>query len=149
MATTENPYTRRLALLSLYEGGFYKELPAIVREGVGGDGIDYLDMLLVAPDVGDEVKKDAELSKSVVSFVMKIQVALSRQENGGHYKGSIDGIYGKGTREAIRDFQEENDIAQPSDALPELIVVGRDSLDALGIDPDIFTLEVCAVSSIC
>ncbi len=62
---------------------------------------------------------------STGSVVREIQTRLS---NWGYYFGSIDGIFGSKTEEAVRFFQRKNGLSQDG-------VAGPATLSALGINP--------------
>ena len=52
----------------------------------------------------------------------------TRLKNWGYYSGSVDGVYGSRTEEAVRYFQRKNGLAQDGQ-------VGNQTLAALGITP--------------
>ena len=52
-------------------------------------------------------------SKNSSAWIMAVQIAL---EERGIDVGKVDGIFGAGTRAAVRTFQEENEIT--ADGLP-------------------------------
>ena len=52
----------------------------------------------------------------------------TRLKNWGYYSGSVDGVYGSRTEEAVRYFQRKNGLAQDGQ-------VGNQPLAALGITP--------------
>lgn len=62
-------------------------------------------------DLEDELqsaqKDQSRVTYSSVSILSPKQVQRALQ-NAGYYSGSIDGIIGKGTKRAIKDFQREN-----------------------------------------
>ena len=55
-----------------------------------------------------------------------IQLAL---KNAGYYKGSIDGVKGKATKKAVRDFQEDNGLTPDG-------IVGKKTWDLLSKHPE-------------
>ena len=60
---------------------------------------------------------------STGSTVRTIQQKL---KNWGYYKGSVDGIFGKKTKEAVKSFQKKNGLSADG-------IVGKKTLSALGI----------------
>lgn len=60
---------------------------------------------------------------STGSTVKKVQQKL---KNWGYYKGSVDGIFGKGTKEAVKYFQRKNGLKVDG-------IVGNQTLKALGM----------------
>ena len=52
----------------------------------------------------------------------------TRLKNWGYYSGSVDGIYGSGTEEAVKRFQKKNGLSADGQA-------GERTLAALGISP--------------
>ena len=53
----------------------------------------------------------------------------TRLKNWGYYSGSVDGIYGSGTEEAVKKFQKKNGLDADGQA-------GNKTLAALGINPN-------------
>lgn len=60
---------------------------------------------------------------STGATVKKVQQKL---KNWGYYKGKVDGIFGKGTREAVKYFQRKNGLTVDG-------IVGNKTLKALGL----------------
>jgi hypothetical protein len=58
--------------------------------------------------------------------VKQIQVAL---KNAGYYQGSVDGVMGKGTRQAIRAFQTANDLSADGKVGKKTWMVLKDYLE--------------------
>ncbi len=57
-----------------------------------------------------------------------------RLKEWGYYKGSVDGVYGKGTVEAVRLFQKKNGLTADG-------VAGIDTFKALGMNDSVRVLE--------
>jgi len=63
--------------------------------------------IITPPKEAAESAADSIPADRKLSFSEKVQVAL---KNADYYDGKIDGVVGKGTREAIKSFQEEQSL---------------------------------------
>jgi hypothetical protein len=163
LATTSSPYTRRLALAQLYDNKeFSSKIPFVVREGVGIDGLDYLERVIKDPSFTEAVRSDAQSAKDVIKAVSTVQKSLLNQKElwekiqkepqfSGENKPKvvIDGIYGKGTRDVIRFFQEDKGITESPQDLPESVIVDSKTLQALCLPQNTISAKVCELSSLC
>ena len=55
-----------------------------------------------------------------------VKTIQKKLKNWGYYKGSVDGIFGKKTKEAVKSFQKKNGLTADG-------IVGKKTLTALGI----------------
>ncbi len=55
-----------------------------------------------------------------------VKTIQKKLKNWGYYKGSVDGIFGKQTKEAVKSFQKKNGLTVDG-------IVGKKTLSALGI----------------
>ena len=55
-----------------------------------------------------------------------VKTIQKKLKNWGYYKGSVDGIFGKQTKEAVKSFQKKNNLTVDG-------IVGKKTLSALGI----------------
>jgi hypothetical protein len=79
------------------------------------------------PDSSDyRDRRGSSDQRSTVSIEVLVQSALARR---GYYSGPVDGVIGSGTRNAIREFQNDNQLpvtGQIDAPLVQALKIGRD-----------------------
>lgn len=143
LVTSGDSYTIRLGILKLYQLGFYEELPDIIVQAGGVDGIEILQKISNENKVTHpNISKNADLAISAVDLVAKLQESLNID---------IDGIFGNYTIKALDEYKKNNNITNdsPLSMYHGRFYLGNESAKKLNIDPKLFNADVCNVSPAC